>query len=341
MALGSHRIGEAGANVSSLGLGCAPLGNLYRAITDTNATSLLAKAWQGGIRYFDTAPLYGFGLSERRLGQFLKQHPREEFAVSTKVGRRLTKNIGWHPQREFFIDADPLEPIDDYSYEGVLASVDESLERLQLTSIDILLMHDIGEATHGAMHEKVFEEAMSGGLRAMIELREQGTVKAIGIGVNEWQVCDLAMAHADWDCFLLAGRYTLLEQEPLNGFFDRCAENNIDLILGGVFNSGILATGTASDAKYDYGAAPASLKARVQALNEVCLTHGVVMPAAAMQFPAAHPGIASIVAGLGTPSEVAVALENFQAPIALEFWIDLKKAGLLPEKAPTPIGVHA
>ena len=334
--LTTQKSGEMRVRVPSLGLGCAPLGNLYRAFSDTEADLLLEAAWAKGVRYFDTAPLYGFGLSESRLGKFLTTKSRSDYLVSTKVGRRLVDNASWHPQREFFIDAAPFEPVFDYSYEGVMASVEESLARLRLTTIDCLLLHDIGTATHGDAHSGIFKEAMSGGLQAMVDLRAKGTVKAIGIGVNEWQVCDQAMPYADWDYFLLAGRYTLLEQEPLNGFFDRCQARGIDVIIGGAFNSGILATGVGAQAKYDYGAVPSSLRDQVQALEEICHRYGISLPAAALQFPIAHPDVVTVVVGLSSPAEIEECLKNIEAPIDPHFWEDLKKADLLPLNAPTP-----
>lgn len=336
MVLTTQKSGEMSVRVPSLGLGCAPLGNLYRALSDAEADLLLEAAWANGVRYFDTAPLYGFGLSESRLGKFLAAKSRSDYLVSTKVGRRLVDNVGWHPQREFFIDAAPFEPAFDYSYEGIMASVAESLERLQLTTLDCLLLHDIGEGAHGEDHTTVFEVAMSGGLQAMLELRRQGTVKAIGIGVNEWQVCDDAMSHADWDYFLLAGRYTLLEQEPLNGFFDRCQARDIKVIAGGVFNSGILATGLNAQAKYDYGAVPLSLGQKVQAIESLCRHYNIPLPAAALQFPRAHRDVVSIVVGLSSPREIEECLRNTRMPIDPRFWQDLKQNGLLPQEAPTP-----
>lgn len=346
MVLATQESKEISVRVPSLGLGCAPLGNLYGALTDAEADSLLEAAWAQGIRYFDTAPLYGFGLSESRLGKFLATKSRSDYFVSTKVGRRLVDNVGWHEQREFFIDAAPFEPVFDYSYDGVMESVRESLDRLNLTTIDCLLLHDIGEATHGDNHTAVFNEAMSGGLQAMRDLRAAGTVKAIGLGVNEWQVCDAAMSYADkshtatsqvdWDCFLLAGRYTLLEQEPLKGFFERCHARGIDLIMGGVFNSGILATGLSAQAKYNYGAVPMALADKVRAIEEQCATYHVSLPAAALQFPKAHQDVVSTVVGLSSPSEIDACVRNLKTPIDPRFWQSLKHKGLLPQNAPVP-----
>ncbi|MCF8470490.1 MAG: aldo/keto reductase, partial [Parvibaculum sp.] len=197
-------LNSSGEGLPALGFGAAPLGNLYRPMTDEEAHALLQAAWDAGLHYFDTAPLYGFGLSERRAGAFLREKPRDDFLISTKAGRILVPNEGWHAQRDYFIGAPSCEPVFDYSYDGIMRSFESSLERMGLERIDILLMHDIGEKTHGPAHEDQFRIAMDGGYRAMEELRRSGAVKAIGIGVNEWQVCDLAMDRGDWDVFLLA-----------------------------------------------------------------------------------------------------------------------------------------
>lgn len=325
--------GSALERLPAFGFGAAPLGNLYRAMPDAEAEALLDAGWQAGIRYFDTAPLYGFGLSERRLGAFLRQQPRSHFILSTKAGRVLEDNAGPHAQRAYFIDAAPYEPVFDYSYDGIMRSHEESLKRLGIDRVDILLMHDIGAATHGDAHETVFRQAMAGGYRAMDELRRNGDVGAIGIGVNEWQVCAEALACGQWDCFLLAGRYSLLEQAALD-FLDICVEFNVRVVAGGVFNSGILASGASADARFNYDAAPADIVARVSALNAVCARHGVPLGAAAVQFPRAHAAIASVIVGFGSPSQVAEVLDWASRPVPDALWTDLKAEGLLRSDAP-------
>ncbi len=327
--------GVASGEVPPIGFGAAPVGNLYRAIADETATALLDAAWAGGLRYFDTAPLYGFGLSETRLGQALATYPRDAYLVSTKVGRVLEPNDGWHPQRDYFLDAAPYEPVFDYSYDGVMRSFEDSLARLKLDRIDFLFMHDIGQLTHGADHDEYFRIAMDGGYRAMAELRASGAVGAIGLGVNEWQVCSDAMAHASWDVFLLAGRYTLLEQDALL-FLDRCARDGVSIIAGGVFNSGILATGPLPDAHFDYGAAPAEVASRVSSLQEICATHQTPLGAAALQFPLGHPAVITVIPGIGSQEELNQVLgwATHQIPDAL--WRDLKTQGLLSAEAPVP-----
>lgn len=255
-----------------LGMGTAPLGNLYRPLTDAESEHLLEAAWNLGLRYFDTAPLYGFGLSERRLGAFLRGKPRDEYILSTKVGRRLIPNAGYHVQRDYFINADPFEPVFDYSRDGILRAHENSLERLGLDHIDILLMHDIGEVTHGPSHRQIFTTAMKEGYAAMDELRAGGAVGAIGLGVNEWEVCVEAMARGTWDCMLLAGRHTLLQQEA-GDFLNLCIDMNVRVIAAGVFNSGILATGTGTDARYDYEAASDDIATRVSDLARLCASY--------------------------------------------------------------------
>lgn len=320
----------------ALGFGAAPIGNLYRPMTDGEVDALLHAAWDAGLRYFDTAPLYGFGLSERRLGDFLRHKPRGEFLLSTKVGRVLVSNGGWHEQRDYFIGAPGYEPVFDYSYDGIMRSFEASLERLPLERIDLLLMHDIGERTHGAAHKEQFRIAMDGGYRAMDELRRSGAVGAIGIGANEWQVCSLAAERGDWDCFLLAGRYTLLEQDALSPFLENCGRDGRKVILGGVFNSGILATGAIRGAHFDYGVAPAGIAEKVMALDAVCRAHGVPLAAAALQLPSAHPAVMTIIPGFGSTGELGQVLQWAEHPVPQQLWTDLKEKGLLDSRSPVP-----
>lgn len=320
----------------TFGFGAAPLGNLYRPLTEEDATALLQAAWDAGLRYFDTAPLYGFGLSETRLGAFLRDKPRDAFIISTKVGRLLQPNEGWHEQRDYFIDAPAYEPVFDYSYDGIMRSFEASLERLGLDHIDILLMHDIGEKTHGTAHAELFALAMDRGYAAMDELRRAGAVGAIGIGANEWEVCNLALDRGDWDGFLLAGRYTLLEQGALNPFLARCAREGRGVIIGGAFNSGILATGVVDGARFNYDAAPEDVVTRVRALEATCRAHGVPLPAAALQFPLAHPAVRSLIPGVGSRRELEQIIAWAEAPIPPALWRDLAAQGLVDPQAPLP-----
>ena len=325
-----------------IGLGGAPLGNLFRAISDAQARETIDCAWELGIRLFDTAPFYGLGLSEHRLGDALRVRPRDEFVLSTKAGRLLDPDRSASPAAERFGFVAPL-PFTvrfDYSYDGIMRSHDVSLQRLGLSRIDILLVHDIGRETHGEMAERHFADLANSGYRALDELRAAGTVGAIGLGVNEWQVCEQAMQIGRWDKFLLAGRYTLLEQHALDSFLPKCARHGATVILGGVYNSGILATGTRGPGHptYNYAPAPDHILARVARIETICATFGVPLAAAALQFPLAHPLIEAVIPGAGEPRLVRETLALAAQPIPSAFWDALVAAGLLAAAAPVPQG---
>ena len=316
--------------VTALGFGAAALGNLYRAVPDAAARETVQAALDGGIAYVDTAPHYGQGLSERRLGAIL---PRAA-VISTKVGRVL-KPIPVPPpgtERHGFVDGDPFEPHFDYSYDGVRQSFETSLKRLGRDHIDILLAHDLGADTHGADAAGHMKAFLDGGLRAMAELKAEGRVRAIGLGVNEWQVCDEVLRHADIDAVLLAGRYTLLEQSPLDRFLPLCQARGVAVIAGGPYNSGVLTGGT----HYNYAAVPVDVAARVKALDAICAAHGVALATAALQFPLAHPCVASVIPGMASQAEVESNLARFATAIPPALWDDLKSRNLLPEAAPVP-----
>lgn len=328
-------LGSTAVAVTRLGFGAASLGNLYRRIDDDTARATAVTAWEQGIRYFDTAPHYGFGLSERRLGDVLRE--REGYVLSTKVGRLLAPR----PRAEDkygFRSPMPFEPVYDYSYDAVMRSFEDSQQRLGLSRIDIIYMHDIGRVTHGARHEELFAIAMDGGYRAMRELRDQGLVRAIGLGVNEYEVCMEAMAHGDFDCFLLAGRYTLLEQEPLESFFPACRARGVSVVIGGPYNSGILATGTKSGQTltYNYESAPPLVVAKARRIEQCCEEFQVPLAAAALQFTLGHPVVASVIPGLGSPERVRGTIELTRTKIPAELWRELKRRGLLHEAAPEP-----
>lgn len=333
--LAQSLIGNTGVAVTRLGFGASTLGNLYRRVDEGTARATAVAAWEYGIRYFDTAPLYGFGLSERRLGDVLRE--REGYVLSTKVGRllaprpRAEDRMGFHSPM-------PFESVDDYSYDAVMRSFEDSQQRLGLSRIDILYMHDIGRVTHGDRHEELFAIAMDGGYRAMRELRDQGLVRAIGLGVNEYEVCEQAMTHGDFDCFLLAGRYTLLEQEPLEHFFPACLKKNISIVIGGPYNSGILATGTKSQQMltYNYEPAPRAIVEKARRIEQCCEEYNVPLAAAALQFTLGHPVVASVIPGLGNPERVPGTVELMQTRIPTELWLELKRRGLLHPGAPTP-----
>jgi len=343
--LPTRAFGRSNLPMSLLGFGAAPIGNLYHPLTDAQANSAVQSALDSGIRYFDTAPHYGFGLSETRLGAALaKTAVTEPVIVSTKVGRLLVPSTSKASMRHGFADAPPLEPQFDYSYDGVMRSFDASLKRLQRTHVDVLLAHDLGPLTHGADHPARFREFMEGGYRAMSELKAAGQVAAIGLGTNEWQICEAALKHGDFDGFLLAGRYTLLEQGACETFLPLCARRGASVILGGPFNSGILATGVKGadiasgkiPLHYNYEAAPQTIIDRVAQIESVCEEFAVPLAAAALQFPAAHPQICSVLAGLASEAQVQQSLVWMNTPIPEELWQRLRECELLHPAAPIP-----
>lgn len=323
-----------------LGLGCASLGNLYHAISDRQARETVQAAFAAGMRLFDTAPYYGLGLSERRLGDGLRELPRDQVVVSTKVGRLLMPDTSASlpPMRHGFATPMPFRVVYDYSYDGVMRSFEASLHRLGLASIDILLVHDLGRATHGADNARHFTDFANGGYRALDELRGSGAIRGIGLGANESVVMVDAMQVGRFDWFLLAGRYTLLEQAPLTGFLPMCQAHGARVIVGGAYNSGILATGTRGQAQpfYDYALAPKAIVDRVARIEALCDIHGVTLAAAALQFPLAHPAVAAVIPGLGDPAMVGVTTDLYRQAIPAAFWLDLKAQGLLPGEAPLP-----
>jgi D-threo-aldose 1-dehydrogenase len=303
-----------------LGFGAASIGNLFRSVDDATATATLEAAWDGGIRYFDTAPHYGLGLSERRLGAFLREKPRDEFIVSTKVGRLLVPNpdfSGGTDHENAFEVPDDLMRIYDPSEAGVRRSLEDSLERMGLDYIDILYLHDPDVYD--------LERGLTEGLPALARLREEGLVRAIGIGVNDAAVATRAVREADIDLVMIAGRYTLLEQPAAEELLPACLENGVRVVDAAVFNSGLLATNTpAADASYNYAAVPAEVLERARRLAAVCADFGVDLPAAALQFPARHPAVATVVVGTSRAEAVRENLIRVAAPIPEELWAALE-----------------
>lgn len=333
------RLGNGGLSFTEIGFGTAPLGNLYRAISDADARATLDAAWAGGIRYFDTAPLYGLGLSETRLNPFLRDKPRDDYVLSTKIGRLIqpcapefrSGEGKWFevPQRrEHF----------DYTYDGVMRSFEQSFARLGVDRVDILYAHDLCIFSHGSkeMSDMRIAEFFGGrGYDAMISLRDQGLITAIGAGVNEWQICQTLAERGDFDLFLLAGRYTLLEQEALESFLPLCEARGIGIVTGGPYNSGILATGARPGAFYNYDPAPQAILDRVTAIETVCTDHGVRLVDAAFQFPLLHPAHVCVIPGGQSVAETQANLQASQAVIPAALWSDLKAQGLMRADAPT------
>ena len=328
-------LAETGLQLTSLGFGAATLGNLYTPVNDEVATEAVFEAFRRGIRYFDTAPFYGYGLSERRLGSALAQLPRADTVISTKVGRLIVPSQPGETAADGFA-VSGHHAVFDYSRTGILRSFEASLERLRRDRVDILLLHDIGRATHGELHEATLRQALDEALPAMAELKAAGACGAIGIGVNEEAVCLEIMARFNLDCILLAGRYTLLEQACLDGVMAEARRRGVGILIGGPFNSGLLANAQAPGATYDYGPVGVEILQRARQIYEVCAAEKVDVGAAALQFGLAHPAVVSVVAGMRTPAEVRSAVERMRAPLPASLWPSLRHAGLLAPGAPTP-----
>lgn len=333
------RLGNGGLTFTELGMGTAPLGNLYRAISNENARAVLDHAWEAGVRYYDTAPLYGLGLSETRLNPFLRGKPRDEYVLSTKVGRLM--HAVPPDQRDGvgkWFDVPSRVEIYDYSYSGVMRSVEFSLERLGVDRIDILYAHDLDlQVTAGDQQllDERLHQFMNGGYEALVDLRDQGLVTAIGAGVNRWEPCQWMAERGDFDLFLLAGRYTLLEQEALETFLPLCQSRGIGIVLGGPYNSGILATGAREGAFYNYEPAPPEILNRVSRIEAVCLDHGVRMVDAAFRFPLLHPSVVSVIPGGQSLDEMKSNVQAASAEIPSALWEALKADGLMRPDAPT------
>jgi len=318
-------LGSSGVEVGPLGFGCAPIGNLYAAVSDADVTAALDEAWSQGIRYFDTAPLYGHGLSESRLGTALRTRPRGEFVISTKVGRRLVPRRG-DGEPTIFADTPPCEPVLDFSADGVERSLDESLERLGLDHVDVLLVHDPDDH---------LDQALAEALPRLARLRADGRVRAIGAGMNQSAALTRIVAESDVDCVLLAGRYTLLEQGALDDLLPRCEERGVSVIAAGVFNSGLLAN-PRGGGTYDYAPAPPDRIARASRLLDVCVQAGTSLKSAALRFPLSHPAVACVLTGARTAGEVRENVASFEQTGGAEAWKTLRREGLVDPRAPLP-----
>jgi D-threo-aldose 1-dehydrogenase len=324
---------------TEMGFGTAPIGNLFRAVSEQDAQATLAAAWAMGMRYFDTAPLYGAGLAETRLNHFLRGKPRNQYIVSTKVGRLLQVTS---PKQRLgigkFFDIPSRREVYDYSYDGIMRSLDFSLERLGLDSVEILFVHDIDIFNHGTAQARDahVETLMKSGYKALVRLRDENVIKAFGGGVNEWEVCEILAGRGDFDLFLLAGRYTLLEQKALDSFLPLCEDRGIGIVLGGPYNSGILAVGPRPNATYNYTKAPKDILERVRRIEAVCKHYKVKLPEAALRFPLAHPCVVSVIPGGVTPQQVKLNVKTLGAKIPKALWRDLKAEGLMDERAPVP-----
>ena len=329
--INTRTLGESGLQVSELGLGTAAMAGNHRPVSEEDHRGAIEEALDGGITFLDTAPFYGFCRSEHFAGDALRN--REGWTLSTKAGRLFSPGAAPEAEAVEWPGSFPFKQTYDYSYDGVMRSYEDSLQRLGLDHIDVLLLHDIGEMQHGAeVNAPLLKDAMTGGYKALDELRRNGNIKAIGLGVNEKEVCIEAMQHGHWDAFLLAGRYTLLEQSPLDDLLPACDDAGTAIILGGPFNSGILAGGNT----WNYSAAPERVIEKAKRIAEVCESHGVPLPAAAPQFPVAHPLVATVIPGPRSRSEVRDIFDWWNLSIPASLWSDLKTEGLMNPATPTP-----
>ncbi len=338
--MAKRRLGRSTIEVTQFGFGAAPIGGFRATIPDAEAAALLDAAWDGGVRYFDTSPFYGYGRSELRIGAALRDRPREEYVLSSKVGRWMRpRRAGEALPADFREHGLPgFVPTFDYTYDGIMRSLEQSWLRLGISRIDVLFIHDVDFWTIGdrAVLEERFRTVMEGGYRALDELRRAGIIGAIGCGLNETEM-SLRFARAgDFDCMLLAGRYTLLEQGALAEFMPYCEQRGIGVIIGGPFNSGILAGPPEPGAKYDYADASPAILDRARRIAAVCDRHGVPLPAAALQFPLAHPAVSAVIPGALSRAEVVQNLDHLRRPIPPALWEELRAAGLLDPAAPVP-----
>jgi len=342
-AIDFRTVSKNGLRITTMGLGGTGLGNMYRNVDTEAALGTVHAAYAAGLRYFDTAPVYGLGVSETRLGQAIKSLPRGDIVISSKVGYDLVPIRPEEETPQLWINPGLYRAEFDYSKDGVKRSFESSLKRLDTDHIDMVAIHDPDEATHFGPGEDPyarshFKEAMDGAYRVLDDLRSQGAIRAVGVGINQWQMLRDFVAAGDFDYFLLAGRYTLLEQEPLDSLLVECQKRNTKIVIGGPYNSGILATGPVKGAMFNTRPAPQRILNQVAKIQAVCQRHNVPMAAAALQFPLAHPVVASTIPGAQSIAEFQQNLDFMQSPIPAALWADLKSEGLMAANAPVPEG---
>ena len=325
--LARTQVGKTSLRVTRLGLGGAPLGGLFQDVISDSAVATIRRALELGINFFDTAPLYGHGKSEIRMGEGLAGTTPDSHVLATKVGRVLEPVEAGRLQKDEFDNPAPFKPVFDFSYDGVMRSFEESKKRLNVDRVDILHIHDPDDH---------YEEAIEGAYPALDQLRREGQIKAVGAGMNQAEMLARFARAGDFDCFLLAGRYTLIDHTGLKELLPLCVEKHISIIIGGPYNSGVLATGARPGAKFDYADAPPAVLNKVRKVQEVCDRHHVPMKAAALQFPLAHPAVAAVIPGARSVAELEENFRLISHPIPADFWADLRKSEIIPPDAPTP-----
>ncbi|EKD55175.1 MAG: hypothetical protein ACD_60C00025G0072 [uncultured bacterium] len=335
MEIKKRRLGKTHLKISEIGFGTASIGNLYQECSNKTAEETISTCYELGIRYFDTAPEYGHGLSERRLGDTLRARERDSYVLSTKVGDILYAEHNRLPPPTKFINKLPFHLRFDYSYDAIMRAFEDSLQRLGLNRVDILLVHDLDTIVHPKNifdeHYKIYLES---GYKALDKLRHEKVIQAIGLGVKKWEVCDDALQHGDYECFMLQGNYTLLEQPALDTFMGTCQKKQISILLAGPYASGILATGPVKGAYFHHREADETILNRVQLIQDICDAHKVPIQAAAIQFPLRHPVIASVVVGSASEKSMRKNIEYAKMDIPESLWNALKDAGIIPQHAP-------
>jgi D-threo-aldose 1-dehydrogenase len=332
-----RRLGRTNVEVTELGFGGASIGELFVRVTEADAAATLAAAWGAGVRYFDTAPWYGRGLSELRVGAALRDHPRSDYALSTKVGRWLRPSSAEDFDGSPWLGGSPNEVVFDYTYDGIMRSVEQSRLRLGITRIDIAWIHDLDSHYHDPPTiESHMRDLAGSGWRALEELRSSGQMGGFGAGINDLGLMPRFLDIGAIDAFLVAMPYTLLDQDVLDAEFPACVERGIGFVIGAVFASGILAKGPVPGARYAYAEASPEVMEKTRRIAAVCERHGVPLPAAALQFPLAHPAVASVIPGASSPAQQARNVEWFRTPIPGDLWAELKHEGLLRQDAPVP-----
>ena len=332
--MNNRQLGKTNINLNAIGFGGAPLGDLFENLEEPNCFQVLEKCYEANINLYDTSPLYGYGLSEHRLGNFLKTVDEDSYYLSTKVGRYLTPDQESNIDRGRFAGGLNFSPHLDYSYDGVMRSFEQSLIRLAVSKVDICLIHDVDKFTHGNEVDHYFKLAMDGAYKALHKLKEEKVIKAIGVGINDSDICAKFAEAGEFDCMLLAGRYSLLDQSALNDFFPIAEKNNIGIILAGIFNSGILAKGIGENITYFYDTIPEEVKNKYLKISKICEKYNVPVPAAAIQFSYSNKLISSMILGMDRPDQIKQNLDYLNFDIPNDLWSDLFKEKLIDERCP-------
>ena len=329
-----RKLGKTNIKLSAIGFGGAPLGNLFKKLDEKICYRILEKSFRSKINIYDTSPFYGYGLSEHRLGNYLKNINQKNFYLSTKVGRYLIPENNSKINRGIFLGGLNFKPKIDYSYDGTMKSFEQSLQRLAASKIDICLIHDVDKFTFGNDYDHYFKIAMKGAYRAIQKLKDEKVIKAIGVGINDSDICAKFAQEGDFDCMLLAGRYTLLDQNALNDFFPIAKKKNIGVIMAGIFNSGILAKGIGENVTYFYDKIPENVKQKYLKISQICKKYNVPVPAAAIQFCYSNKLISSMILGIDRVDQVNQNLEYLKFPIPSDLWKELLNEKLIDERCP-------